>query len=232
MPAQKPWRAPPLEMKSQKNELLAIARGRLYPSLTNPNYLVLRSRRIIFEKWIKQLPEQGLTVLDIGGRYQPYRPLLGARIRRYVALDVQQTEMVDVVGSADVLPFEASSFDLVIATQVFEYFRDPIRAAEQIHQALKPGGVLLMSVAAMAPRFVDEEHWRFTPMGIRATLACFAQVEIAPETRTPGGFVRTVNLGLHMFLRRRTLAENLRSDPVSAAEHSGSGRGTAQSDDQ
>jgi hypothetical protein len=61
-----------------------------------------------------------------------------------------------------------------------------------------------MSVAAMAPRFSEEEHWHFTPKGIRATLACFAQVEIIP-VRSPGGLVRTVNLGLNMFLRNRWL---------------------------
>ena len=200
-------------MKSQKNELQANARARLYPSLSNPNYLLLRSRRIILENWIEQLPERGLTVLDI-------------------ALDLQETELVDGVGSGEAVPFAASSFDLVIATQVFEYFRDPARAAEQIDQALKPGGVLLTSVAAMAPRFSEEEHWHFTPKGIRATLACFAQVEVVPESRTPGGFVRTVNLGLNMFLRNRWPRRIYALDLVSGAEHSRTGAGTPESDDE
>jgi hypothetical protein len=30
-------------------------------------------------------------------------------------------------------------------------------------------------------------------------------VEVVPESRTPGGFVRTVNLGLNTFLRNRWL---------------------------
>lgn len=62
-----------------------------------------------------------------------------------------------------------------------------------------------MSVAALAPRFVDEECWRFTPAGIRATLSMFSNVEIAPETSSLGGLLRTANLGLHSIARGRLL---------------------------
>ena len=39
-------------------------------------------------------------------------------------------------------------------------------AIKQIHSVLKPGGVLLASVASCAPRFVEEERWRFTRPGL------------------------------------------------------------------
>lgn len=74
--------------KQSRAELLKIADGRLHPSITNPNYLVLRRRRMIFANWMESIPGQQLVVLDIGGRYQPYRPLLENRIQRYFALDV------------------------------------------------------------------------------------------------------------------------------------------------
>jgi SAM-dependent methyltransferase len=143
---------------SRRDSLLRMGNDRLYPSLTNPNYLVLRARRKIFRNWLQSLNRQNLTILDVGGRYQPYRPLFEERIGLYAALDVLKTELVDVVGSGELLPFAAETFDLVIATQVFEYFPEPCRAAEQMHSVLKPGGMLLMSVAAVAPRFVDEER--------------------------------------------------------------------------
>src|SRR5258705_13687124 len=122
-----------------EEELLSIARSRLYPSLTNPNYLVLRSRRLIFEQWLRRF-DGNLAVLDIGGRYQPYRPLLQGKIEKYVALDVLKTDLVDVVGSGEDLPFQEQSFDLVIATGVFEYFYKPHEAAQNIHRVLRPGG--------------------------------------------------------------------------------------------
>jgi len=190
--------APPA---TSRDGLLKTASGRLHPSLTNPSFLVLRSRRKIFQRWISQLENKRLTILDIGGRYQPYRPLFAGRDLQYVACDILRTDAVDVVGSGESLPFAENAFDVAIATQVFEYFRQPHRAAAEIHATLKPGGALLMSVASFAPRFVDEECWRFTPAGIRATLSLFSHVEIIPETSSLGGLLRAANLGLHTLAR-------------------------------
>jgi hypothetical protein len=52
------------------DSLSKVARRRLYPSLTDPGYLTLRSRRLIFASWARQFQGQHLTVLDVGGRYQ------------------------------------------------------------------------------------------------------------------------------------------------------------------
>jgi len=183
--------------------LSKIAHRRLYPSLTDPGYLTLRSRRLIFACWARQFRREHLTVLDIGGRYQPYRPLFRDNIDRYYAVDLIKTEFVNVVADAANLPFAPDTFDLVIATQVFEYFRDPCETAKSIHAVLKPGGVLLASFAACTPRFVDEERWRFTRSGLRLMLEPFATLEIVPELYSVGGLIRTVNLGLDTFVRYR-----------------------------
>ena len=122
-------------------ELQKLAQDRLRPSITNPNYLVLRRRAQLISNWMGQIPGKELRVLDIGGRYQPYRPLLQDRVQQYVAIDVVGTQLVNVVGKGELLPFRANTFDLVIATGVFEYFPKPHLAAEQVHEVLKPGGV-------------------------------------------------------------------------------------------
>ncbi len=106
---------------------------------------------------------------------------------------------MDVVGSGDALPFAANTFDVAIVTQVLEYFANPGDAGAHIYSALKPGGKLLASVASFAPRFVDEECWRFTPRGIRESLSLFKKVEIVPETLSLGGLVRTLNLAMHTY---------------------------------
>src|SRR5690348_11439304 len=108
-----------------RKELLRIAHSRLYPSITNHSFLVLRRRRLIFSEWIRPLPSENLRVLDVGGRYQPYRPLLAERVKQYVAIDVLRTPFVNVIGKGQQLPFRARTFDLVIATGVFEYFPEP-----------------------------------------------------------------------------------------------------------
>lgn len=188
---------------SEREQLLRTAEARLHPPFTDPNFRVLRARRMIFEKWIGEIQNRELEILDIGGRYQPYRPLFEGRIRRYLACDVLRTQLVNVVGDGECLPFAENSFDVVLATQVFEYFLQPQHAAEQIHAALKPGGVLLMSAAALAPRFVDEERWRFTRSGISTVLRCFSQVRVLPETSSLGGVVRTINVAVHSYFHNR-----------------------------
>ena len=91
---------------------------RLYPSLKNPNWLVLRKRREIFRKWLMQVTGRDLIVLDIGGRIQPYRPLIQRRERAYVAVDLRRTPLVNVMARGERLPFGDASFDLAISTQV------------------------------------------------------------------------------------------------------------------
>ena len=184
-----------------REDLLKIANARLYPSVTNPSYLVQRRRRQILGQWIERIHGNQLVILDIGGRYQPYRPLLANRIRRYVALDVLATNLVDVVGNGQKLPFKADTFDLVIATGVFEYFPEPRVAAEEIHRVLKPGGCLMLSVASVYPRVVDEEHWRYLPAGLRHVLASFAKTEIVPEVASIGGFLRVTASSLSIFAK-------------------------------
>jgi len=186
------------------DSLSKIAHRRLYPSLTDPSYLTLRSRRLIFANWVRQFHGNHLTVLDVGGRYQPYRPLLGDNIHHYYAVDLIKTEFVSAVADAVDLPFAPDTFDLVIATQVFEYFRDPCAAAKQIHAVLKPGGVMLASFAFCAPGIGDEERWRFARSGLRLMLRPFTTLEIVPELYSVGGLIRTVNLGLDTFVRYRS----------------------------
>src|SRR5579864_4536701 len=180
-----------------------VAHARLYPSLTNTSYLTLRSRRMIFSSWARLFADKSLTVLDVGGQYQPYRPLFAKNIHRYISVDLISTEFVTLLANAEALPFPPNTFDLVIATQVFEYFRDPVQTAKNIHAVLKPGGTFLGSFAACAPRFSRKERWRFTTLGLRQLFEPFATVEIVPELNTAESILRTVNIGTDAIVRHR-----------------------------
>src|SRR6478735_7528037 len=114
-----------MERDSTLQQIDREGRERLYPSITNPSWLVLRKRREIFQQWVNRLPLSGLTVLDIVGRLQPYRPLLGARVARYVGLDLRPTPMVNILARGESLPLRNDAFDLVICTQVLQYATDP-----------------------------------------------------------------------------------------------------------
>jgi SAM-dependent methyltransferase len=196
------------------DEVTQQGRDRLFPSLTNPNWLVLRARRRIFERWLTRLPSGELDVLDVGGRIQPYRALIANRLRRYVAVDLRLTPLVDVLARAEQLPLGSARFDLVICTQVLEYVAQPSLVFGEIHRVLKPGGALLLSVPSASPIDAGEECWRFLPAGLRYLLAGFSTVEVVPEGGSVAGFFRTVNTCLDIFVRypaarfayRRTLA--------------------------
>jgi SAM-dependent methyltransferase len=177
------------------------ASERLYPRLTNPNWLVLNRRRKILQGWLNRIPVAGLHVLDVGGRIQPYRPLLADRLSSYVAVDLRRTHLTNVIGSAEQLPFRAERFDLVVCTQVLEYVSDPHAAIREMARVLKPGGHLFLSVPSACPTDAAEECWRFLPGGLRHLLASFQEIEIAPEGGSVSGFFRTSNICLNMFVR-------------------------------
>jgi len=175
------------------------AQRRLYPSLTNPNWLVLRARRRIFERWARQLPTARLAVLDVGGRIQPYRPLIADRVGAYVAIDLVRTAQVNVIGRAESLPFADACFDLVLSTQVLQYIAEPGLVAREVARVLKPGGVFWLSVPSAYPNDAAEECWRFLPAGLRHILSPFQQVEIVAEGSSVAGFFRTANVYLHLL---------------------------------
>jgi len=181
--------------------VLAEGRKRLYPALTDPSWLVLRRRRKIFKAWFSRLDGRELDVLDVGGRLQPYRALLEGRLRRYVAVDLLSTPLVNIVGRGEQIPLASERFDLVICTQVLEYVPEPAMAIAEMHRVLKPGGCMVLSVPSMAMRDADEEYWRFLPHALRLLVGPFAESEVVPEGGSIIGFFRTVNGCLNAFCR-------------------------------
>src|SRR4029077_7824470 len=162
-------------------------------------------RRLIFERWADQLPSTNLAVLDVGGRIQPYRPLLTQKLGTYVAVDPQQTPLVNVIGRAEALPFQNNLFDLVLCTQVMQYIPEPALVVREVVRVLKPGGCFLLSVPSAYPVDAGEECWRFLPAGILQMLSPFQTVEILPEGGSVAGFFRTCNVCLNIFARHGAL---------------------------
>jgi SAM-dependent methyltransferase len=181
-------------------EVIRESRARLYPSITNPNWLVLRKRREIFKHWLRDLRVSPLRVLDVGGRLQPYRKLLADDVC-YIAVDIRTTPLVDVVGRGEQLPFASGSFDLVLCTQVLQYVPEPSLILSEINRVLKPEGALMLSVPAAHVRDSEEECWRFLPAGLNKLLSSFTLIQVVPEGNTIIGFFRTVNVCLDIFAR-------------------------------
>ena len=188
-------------MRAQQTseEVRREARERLHPSITNPNWLILRARRKLFTSWVAGMSGDSLRILDVGGRIQPYRPLFGSRAREYYSLDLVAGPCVSVLGSAESLPVGTSLFDVVICTQMLEYVPYPQKALDEIRRVLRPGGYLLLSVPAVFIRDSDPEYWRFLPSSLRLLLRDFSEVQIAAEGSSISGLIRTLNISLVTF---------------------------------
>ena len=116
---------------------------------------------------------QGRT-LDVGCGRKPYQAFL--RSTEYVGLEVDSAtaraaSLADVYYDGRAFPFEAQSFDSVVATQVLEHVPSPDEFLSEIHRVLRDRGVLLLTVP-----FVWDEHeqprdfTRFTSFGVRRCL--------------------------------------------------------------
>ena len=184
--------------------------ARLNPSLSNPNWLVLTQRHRLFRGWLARISGQQLNVLDIGGRIQPYRPLLEGRFRRYLAIDVRHTPLVDVIARGEQLPLREGQFDVVLCTQVLEYVPEFRQVIDEIYRVLKPGGALLLSVPAIFPIDSDQDLWRFTPGSLRLLLSSFRRTEIQPEGSSVHGLFRTIAIWIACFARPAIVASLLR----------------------
>jgi SAM-dependent methyltransferase len=178
---------------------------RLHPSLRNPNWLILRRRRQILEGGLTRLPQEKITVLDVGGRLQPYRALLGAWVANYIAIDPIVTPLVNVAANGEAIPFRDEQFDFAICTQVLEYCAEPREVALEIWRVLRRGGVAFISAPSIFVRDHDDEYWRFLPAGLRHVLRDFEEVEVVAEGNSITGFFRTINVFLVSFVKPRFL---------------------------
>ncbi len=63
----------------------------------------------------------------------------------------------------------AESFDCIMLTQTLQLLADPAAALTNCHQALRPGGALLLTVPCVgriSPSSCSQDRWRFTPAGL------------------------------------------------------------------
>ena len=84
------------------------------------------------------------------------------------------TIVADLARGGDRLP--AAAFDCMILTQVLHVIADPGAAVENVHRALKPGGVVLATFAGISQvsRWDVErwgDYWRFTTLAVRRLFA-------------------------------------------------------------
>lgn len=117
--------------------------------VTNPfltvfdyQYLGVRLRRAFVRTTLAQL--RGGHLLDVGCGTQPYRSYLAPGCR-YTGIDVHAAHPKTVVVAPDSIWPDLDPADMIVCTEVIEHVKDVRLFCAQIDNALRPGGLLVIS---------------------------------------------------------------------------------------
>lgn len=143
----------------------------------------------------------------------------GDRITRQDVLHIDDpgASFVGDLGTPGLLP--SATFDCIILTQVLQYVFDLPAAMKQVRDALRPGGVALVTVPGVAPisrdQWRDSFYWRFTEPSLMRLLA--GALDPANVAVAPFGNVYAASLFLHGAAVEEANRKKLEPvDPASA----------------
>lgn len=102
----------------------------------------------------RHLPS-GAVVYDIGCGLKPFKDMLAAKVSAHVGVDLAdgfyEPDHVDLIGTAYEVPAPDGVADAVILSQVIEHLEMPLRAMQEAHRLLKPGGLVFLSFPFLYP---------------------------------------------------------------------------------
>ncbi|WP_078430364.1 class I SAM-dependent methyltransferase [Alkalihalobacterium alkalinitrilicum] len=112
-------------------------------------------------------------VLEIGEN--AYTRKYGTAVKKSDVLDINKTKYSTIVGDlATGKNIPASTFDCIILTQVLHVIYDIRAVIENTLNALKPGGVLLLTTTGISQYCGNDtygDYWRFTDLSLKKLLA-------------------------------------------------------------
>ena len=191
------------------------------PSLFDPNYIMRRARAMKLKEELNKTFTQfnspnlrSYYVLDLGGGKSPYKKLLNYNNVKFITIDIKNYTKNIVVGDAHSLPFKNNLFDIVLGTQVFELFKNPFVAAQEILRVMKLGGKAILTNPACYPPF-GEPYWRIAPNGWLLLLKDFSNIVIDAECNTVASFFRTMNVYLDIIFQNTFFKNSLQGDCMS-----------------
>lgn len=86
----------------------------------------------------------------------------------HIGLDIEKTDIVDVIGDAHLLPFKDENFDAVICNMVLEHVENPKDVLKEIYRVVKPGGQCHINVPfLLSYHSRPEDFRRYTKVGLK-----------------------------------------------------------------
>lgn len=156
------------------------------------------------------------SVLDLGAGSKPYSPLYDSHFAASTAVDVDHsphdTASVDMLASADRLPFEDGSFNCVICTEVLEHCRDPRAVVAEMARVLCTGGKAFVTTPFFVPLHeMPHDYYRFTPSALEdlAAAAGLRVTSIVPRGGYLAVVLRLLQMPVAKFWQRAARALHL-----------------------
>jgi len=174
------------------------------------NWLIAR----LLEKRIKSsLNSAKGTLLDVGCGNLPYRAMFRDSVLHYDGIDLPASPLIDrnidILGSAQELPFKEKSFDFILCTEVLQYLPEPQKAMREFHRILKDRGKLILTTTQMwhvtNPPY---DCYRFTRYGLRYLMQS-SGLRIK-HIEALGGFWLRMGLKFCYFSHRMARSSSLR----------------------
>jgi SAM-dependent methyltransferase len=147
-----------------------------------PHVTSLRRQRRIAQRFADRLaterPAPSILVAGSGTEgigVDAMRAIPGATLCEF---DVYLADGRMLVADLLDLPFDAGSFDAVVAQGVLEHVIDPQRAAEEIHRVLKPGGLLFSTTPfVLGVHLPVADYTRFSRLALIRLFRRFVPIE-------------------------------------------------------
>jgi len=116
-------------------------------------------------------------LLDLGAGEGPWKEMLPDAVT-YVGVDVAMAGDFGMTKRSGIiyydgvrLPFEDSSFEQVLCTEVLEHVSSPVALLRDIHRVLAPGGLLILTVPWSARvHHLPHDYFRYTNFGLGTVL--------------------------------------------------------------
>lgn len=112
------------------------------------------------------------SLVDYGCGNMPYRTLFLPHVEEYIGCDLPGNELADVhLDGNTTLPFETSSVDIVLSSQVLEHVEMPDGYLDECYRVLADDGLLILSTHGVWRYHPDpRDLWRWTSEGLKRTI--------------------------------------------------------------